>query len=1653
MEVRNIKNRNILGIIILVFLISLIIIGAKQLVPKSKAQEITSVNINYISEENSDEIDKNATVNQDTNSILLIDFLTEGTENWQHTDIIEGDITYEATFAGWKLVSINDTTITEEYIYPDNDYIYFNDEPFASFSDTITNLKFEALWGKTVYVRDPYNFVDIQNVYGYNAENSTGDILTAKINWDTSVIYSSDDNSGATKDEPVSTIEKAYELLQNSYGGKICIVNHITLEAEEAGQSYSETFANKSYKRVFELGNNLNISGLVTISGKDLGSGTEIENKAGTNGTYANSYMYMKNTRGAGTYNGKTYASITMQIRLYTNTVFEDFAFVSYRENYNSNGARQTTDSIIYNTANKRFVIEETFEGYKRSTSQSYLGLETGNFSHVKVQGDVNGNTVNFSALSIGLGGCTHIYGSTYSYTKDGKTYTVNENDNVYLTIRGGNSWYSSTGITATSGGININNIHINIDNVDSTSVYGTNGGKILSANEITIDTNNVKATTVTSTYNNSITAKKINIILRGTQTKTITTVYSGGYNTAATGAINELNTELNIKVDGAKITNFYGGGNQVATLVLGEINIDIQDGKITNLFGGGLGGYVGSNDTKTNINLNINGGTINSIYGGGSGGFVALYVSNGPIDFSSYNQDGQYFYNNSNQYYATTKATYSNSSTRYNDATFRVKEYSVKSGNTVLNTYTSIYSMIIYPNGTDAALSNYYKSNSEYTISDALVNGDITINLNDGANVSSDVYGGGKNGAVTGNITINVADGAEIGGNIYGGGEGLQSTIIGTISGIDFVWTNSQDDKVVNISKFEETCVGTDTVFSLAPEAGNYTTKFLIGQEMKEAFLQSDNYIYVYSETISKLGLIDGDTSINVEGGTIDNIYGGSNGSVASVSGNTDILIKNGIINNIYGGGNAGEVLNTNIVINGGTINNSVYGGGNVAQVKENTKIHISSGTFTDIFGGGNQSYVQGNTTLDIGDTTNAGITVTGLVYGGGRGYDANGDGDASDYTTVYGSSDVNIQGTNTSLENYGSIKLGAVVGDVMVTFKDYWTGNATSKYKTMNGIDRATTVTFNNSYVLLENKDSEGKLEGIKAIENLVIKSGSGLKISADGEITGNFEGGGELYLDSEVCLTVGGNITGVTQLVLNPMLFSDTNINLIKGGIENPYLKVAGESQATETESPAIEIVSGEKRYDILAKKQQDENGITYSYYYIAEDINITDFVQITSSSIAERVYNSTITNNEKVKISNNQSFTTNLNLHYELLADDANPDKYTAINRELVLKIDADTLATIPKGTEILMIKNGNYYYYILEGDLTKVPLTKFKDYENNIFEETTNIRTAEGVSSETNETTQSISYRYNEEYRFIIDFANTETAIKAGTYYAMLNVNDSNVWLNEEQTESANNIEISDLTYEYTYTLDKEAYEGNGIININGTLKINGSNNTIQDLAVVAKLLDENGNQINIPDGSKLYNGQEYSLAQNGIAQIKVIAENMKLSLDMTNILSENKLVDGNYKLLLELRLLENEILKSNIQKTIEIPIEIQNNAENTDEYGIKVQIKETVENVQIIKKADNETRTINLQYTGTLEEPKVKIKLLEKTAPFEYINTENANNITVSVTELVTLSASQEITLNFGKNLNTGTYRVVFELYDKFENKLTESLVKFIVIE
>lgn len=830
------KNRKFKFLLITISILITILFGISCI---TLAEGAATVKITYSSEGYSN-IVTTETTDKDLDSVLLLNFGDGASSSWTHANIsgtytdansITKTASYEAAFAGWKLVSINGASVSSEYIYPDNDYIYFTDEPFASVG-TVSDVKFEAVWGKKIYVRDPYNFVNIQDVYGTSDADGIGNILTAKINWDMSKVFSADTNSGASSSTPVATLRQAYNLLRDSYGGKIQIVNHLTLEGP-AGQGYNayeSNFANnKSY--VYELGKNLNIAGVVTLTGKGTGGGKTAENKsADTSGTYANAYLYLKNTNGTGTYKtNSAYAKVpSTSIAFYCDTVIEGLNSIAHRENYNINKVRITSDETWYNTPNNRIVIENDFKGYKRSTDQSQCGYNTTNWSHSSGTGIGNtGATLTFSGLSSGFSGVTHLYlGSTSYGTRLG-------NDNYYLNVRG-TTWYSLRGCAVGTSKA-VNNIHLNMETTtvsDFMPIYSA-----LNCNLVTVRGYDFTSTTVGSTNGAAVTANKIKYVIDGANNKKITNLYAGGYRSSVSSSIITTQAEIDVILRGkATITSLYGGGNNISLANIGTINMDIRNGTVTNLYGGGQGGFVGNATTPATINIKTTGGTIGNIYGAGAGGFVQLAASNSPRNIASYVISEEYAYNSSDKYYlARTKSN--------NDYMYDIQPLTLNG-----STYQTVWRRGIYPEGSDPTnYQSYYTSTYQWVVSDALVTADINIDIGGSTKVTGSVYGGGKNGAVTGDINIKISDNATVGSNVYAGGEGLNSTIDSTMD-FKFRWTGVMADDVLTLDRLEAIANAAGSKFKSAPAAGNYTSPFVIGSELKSSkYMHSDGYVYIY--------------------------------------------------------------------------------------------------------------------------------------------------------------------------------------------------------------------------------------------------------------------------------------------------------------------------------------------------------------------------------------------------------------------------------------------------------------------------------------------------------------------------------------------------------------------------------------------------------------------------------------------------------------------------------------------------------------------------------------------------------------------------------------------------------------------------------------
>lgn len=1132
-----------------------------------------------------------------------------------------------------------------------------------------------------------------------------------------------------------------------------------------------------------------------------------------------------------------------------------------------------------------------------------------------------------------------------------------------------------------------------------------------------------------------------------------IANIYGGGNGSVYTNE--EENGNVNIIITGGIFGNIYGGGKYYTSKIYGDVNIKVNNAKVTgNIYGGGIGGQV-----EGNVNIDIKSSKISgNIFGGGLG-------LTDKIDYTIFFEnsilnEGKSNYNNKAEISKITK---------WDEAPNKFPAYDESTSEIIARKYHQCK----------------YNSNSLYTFSEigikyflslSTIGKDITMNI-ENSTIEQNIYGGGSIGLVQGNINV-IMKNTNVDGTVYGGGDGkttptaveiyspIQDYKELTSVGMDnntkvgnFSWVS--DDNILRY--FKGIYDGKNKVVY---NEDNTTTAFSeLSSEAQEVIKKYGTEQLVYSSDADKLGNVEGDITLKIEGGSYkSSIYGGGNNG--QVKGKVTLEIeKASTSQDIYAGGNTGNVeKDTELIINSGTYR-TVFGGGYSGKVLGNSTVEIKKGTYTNIFGGGDQSYIQGSTNVTVGqENSNESLIVTGLVYGGGRGYDANGDGDASDFTTVYGSSKALIQGTNTKVENYGSTKLGAVAGNVDVNFKNYWSGNSTAKYKTMNGIDRATTVSFDNSYVLLENRDSTKNLVGIQAIENLVIPEGSGLKISASGEITGNFEGGGELYLDSLVCLIVQGNITGQTKLVLNPKLIAD-GTQVIKGGIEIPYLKVGG----TVPDNKAL--ISGEtNKYEIKQadkKNVQEEFGENYTYYYIEKDILVDNDITIETNSIENKEYKGQITNTSDVLILNTGTFTTDLNVSYYLTDDEDSTKDYTNIVRKLKLvsNIDENKNVVIPIGTEITMIVDGKYYAYVVnEENLLEISISEFQSIDATKYSELKDITNSEFVDKSLNEVNGTITYTFKESYKFIINFANSK-GIEADRYYPSFDIYYAKTSFGNEKKDVANNIvDIQKREYNLDLVNDRTYYEADTKINLNGTLKIGSlKENTYlpeNELYLRINLKNSTENIVKIPEGTQVIINNNHYQVKNGQIICKLldnlststIQQNLDINLDMSNILPQDRLTKGDYKLEVEYlnskqyeRLAENNIsiIDKQTEYGLSADINLMNEFENTQ--------------IQLITGNQEENRRIKVKYSNfsELKNMKIKIKAVERTGEFEYKETGNSKNkIDIDTIELNAIDkkdVEQNINITFKKELKKGTYRILVELYDEFDELRTSDYVNFIV--
>lgn len=378
--------------------------------------------------------------------------------------------------------------------------------------------------------------------------------------------------------------------------------------------------------------------------------------------------------------------------------------------------------------------------GYQGSVN----GNSTVNLSNVAVDnvygGSYNSGDVKSSSVNINSGGkVANLFGGGHNNSNVLNTSVTMKTGSEVTTLYGGNNGpgiVKSTDITVSGGTVN--------------TLYGGNAIKG-SVTDTFIKVSGGVVTTLFGSGNVSDTTNSTNVTVSGGNVQTL---YGGG------DSANTTKTTT-IVASAGTIGELFGGG--VGSNSTGKAVITLSGSTINNaIYGGGNGVNFGQ------VEIKLTGGSTPFVYGGSK---TSGTVASADISVGS----GSAYYNDPNTvvYGGGNGAAVSGStSITTNNSTVK----SIYGGGKNSSVGTAGDSTVDLAN---ISISNSTIVDSVYGGGDnGDVNGDIVIKVDGASIVNNNVFGGSRDGSIN-NPIVNIA-GGHIKGNVYGSGSGSISTVIG---------------------------------------------------------------------------------------------------------------------------------------------------------------------------------------------------------------------------------------------------------------------------------------------------------------------------------------------------------------------------------------------------------------------------------------------------------------------------------------------------------------------------------------------------------------------------------------------------------------------------------------------------------------------------------------------------------------------------------------------------------------------------------------------------------------------------------------------------------------------------------------------------------
>lgn len=1294
----------------------------------------------------------------------------------------------------------------------------------------------------------------------------------------------------------------------------------------------------------------------------------------------------------------------------------------------NNIGGQTATTNITVNNGN----ITTMYGGGKLTTTGITNILINNGTINTTYGGGESASIVTDTNITIQNGNLTEVYGGS-NIIGDVPSSNIAVNGGTINSLYGGNN---KGGITTTT--------YVNLNSGQITNVYG--GG-----NQTTTTTSNItlKGSTVENIYGggNQAGIDETNIDLI---TGNATNVF-GGSNTSGTVTTSNINSN---NPNNLQITNLYGGNNQGG--ITEDANINLQGGTYTNIYGGGnraitnktvvnvdsihMNGdfYGGGNEACVNTNTNVtikNSDVAKDLFGGGNLGSVIgntnVYISNTRIDGSAYAGGN-----------GTSATVYGNTSLKIDNNTLINKH--VFGGGNAANTGTK---------EEDSSLSNveiagaiihgnvYGGANTAvlYGVSNVKIGAKVTDLTRSNIIIDGTVFGGGEANAsgdedydysfisVTKGINIDI-DGENystftISGSIFGSGNASSTEGYSYID-ISNYGTFENYQKNISIQRADIVTIKNSAIKleGTTDRTNEYSTvKFSISR-VKELKLANNSTLFLENGT----NLLEKFSSLKID----------DTEEKATVTINEDGSLTRNVNNRIY----MLEGKNLNIATNEAV---TAYGGVNGMTFFGMYQLDRNGDIVTAFF---DNKYEPGDTVAS-GEfyTFTSGSYALGLHY---TNHNIEEDGFYSNYENENNPGTIEAKYIEPT-PNDASYYMW-VIGESVTTYELSLTA---SRYATLGTYELPLVGSSgaNTEYQILgfnyQNLEEDFILADEKEID----------RINNDGTA------------DTKMALTMEASNSGLVTI-------GQTNF------MTDENTPVTGTTSYKSENSSAVPSFIFYLYHSKNLSLEREIGTVVISMIAITpiDDLNneitrININVTLNSALYSDDVYEGAMTSGEKYDLfastATNITNKSTLSAYYSLYME-TNTNYYkTGYHHTLVSSY------VFPEKTKITMIDLGGdapiYYYHVIDAEDVSNATLEYNLYGESSYQLSDFI--AMGSTSENNNYNEEENMKkyyhedigiIQEEFIFIIDFGDTNiNEDKLGNTLLMELRNED-----DQTLINVLGIQHASLTYNLyenqNATIDTNGNLSNNQIYVGDSVTLNLTTdfkqpiiNSIQitdttyfnnRLGAKISIYDSNNNQLN---NSSLL-GLTYEL--DGITYYPRMDGSVRIPLadKVANVLSKIKINTNNTNLNSGTYTLKIETFGSpdgiyygyEAEDSIEVPFTVINSR-----YGLKITLDD---NFKIIDKDtgftlyDNNTLRFYMEYSSNLENPNVRVSLYRR----NYDEIYDLNYTKVDLLDYITNTLKEtgeyeymfeenpldnlNKTVHLKDNLQSGTYKFVFSLYD-----------------